>query len=125
MLLPPIFALLKAAPAVTGIVGTNPAKIYRHGIAPQGTVAPYVVWSVISDVPENNLSDAPPVDRVTVQVDCYYQATGGDAGVEALATAVRDAIEPTAHMTGMPINQRESDTGLYRIALQFDYFLPR
>jgi hypothetical protein len=119
MLLPPIFALLKAAPAVVAIVA---AKIYRHGIAPQGTVAPYIVWSVISGVPENNLSDAPPIDRMTIQVDCYHAT---DAGIETLATAVRDAIEPAAHMTSMPINQRETDTQLYRIGLQFDYFLAR
>lgn len=121
-MLPPIFALLKAAPAVTAIVGVNPTKVFRHGAAPQGTVAPYVVWSVISDVPENNLSDLPPVDRVTVQVDCYHTT---DQGVVDLATAVRNALELHGHMTGMPINQRETDTKLYRIALQFDFFLAR
>jgi hypothetical protein len=121
MLLPPIFALLKAAPAVTAIIGATP-KVFRHGIAPQGTVPPYVVWSVISGVPENNLSDLPPIDRLTLQVDCYSTT---DDGIEALATAVRNAIETVAHMTGMPINQRETDTQLYRIGLQFDYFLPR
>lgn len=120
-MLPPIFAYLKAAAPVTGILGTTP-KAYRHGAAPQGTVAPYVVWSVISDVPENNLSDLPPVDRVTVQVDCYHTT---DAGIEALATAVRDALEPHGHMTGMPVNQRETETQLFRSALQFDIWLNR
>ncbi|MCC2632182.1 MAG: hypothetical protein K0S48_68 [Ramlibacter sp.] len=121
-MLPPIFALLKAAPAVTAIVGTDPVKVFRHGAAPQGTVAPYVVWSVISDVPENNLSDLPPTDRVTVQVDCYHTT---DAGIEQLAIAVRNALEPHGHMTGMPINQRETDTQLFRIALQFDLWVGR
>jgi hypothetical protein len=121
-MLPPIFALLKASGAVTSIVGTTPARIYRHGIAPQGAVPPYVVWSVISGVPENNLSELPPVDRVTVQVDCYHTA---DQGVVDLATAVRDALEPYGHLTGMPVDQRETETNLYRIALQFDIFQPR
>ena len=120
-MLPLIYSWLKAAPAVTAILGAAP-KVYRHGSAPQGAVAPYVTWSVISDAPENNLSELPPVDRVTVQVDCYHTT---DPGIEQLATAVRNAIEPHAHMTGMPINEREPETQLYRIALQFDCFLYR
>jgi hypothetical protein len=115
-LLPNIFGLLKAAPAVTAIIGATP-KAYRHGTAPQGTVAPYVVWTVISGDPENTLSEAPLVDRLTLQVDCYHTT---DGGIEQLAQAVRDALEPHMHLTGIPIDQREPDTGLYRIGLQFD-----
>lgn len=121
-MLPPIFALLKAAPAVTAIVGVNPTKVFRHGVAPQGTVAPYVVWTVISDVPENSLSELPSMDSVTVQVDSYSLT---DQGVVDLAAAVRSALEPHGHMTGMPIDQQEPDTKLYRIALQFDIWLTR
>lgn len=120
-LLPSIFAILKAAPAVTAILGAAP-KVYRHGLAPQGTVAPYVVWMVISGDPENNLSEAPATDRLTLQVDCYHTT---DAGIEQLAEAVRDALEPHMHMTGIPVNQRETDTLLYRLALQFDCFQSR
>lgn len=120
-LLPPIFALLKASAAVTALLGANP-KVYRHGIAPQNTVAPYVVWLVVGADPENNLSDVPPVDRIVVQLDCYSTT---DGGVETLATAVRDALEPSAHMTGIVINEREPDTGLYRLSLQFDIWLSR
>lgn len=120
-ILPPVFALLKAAPAVTSILGANP-KVYRHGIAPQGTAAPYAVWLVVGADPENNLSDAPPADRIVIQVDCYHTT---DGGVEQLAQAVRDALEPHMHLTGIPIDQREPDTGLYRIGLQFDIWLSR
>jgi hypothetical protein len=120
-MLPPIFALLKAAPAVTNIVGANPTKVY-HRRAPQGTAAPYVVWFVVNDTPENNLSDPPPTDRVTLQVDAFTVANGN---VDALADAVRDAIEPLAHMTGRPIDQREDDTNLDRIGMQFDWWLNR
>lgn len=121
-MLPNIYALLKASSAVTAILGTAPMKVYRHGIAPQGTTPPYVVWMLIGGDPENNLSGLPPVDRLVLQVDCY---TTTDTGIEPLAEAVRDALEPHAHLTGIPINQRETDTGLYRIALQFDQWLNR
>lgn len=122
-MLPDIYELLKAAGApITSILGANP-KVYAHGVAPQGMAAPYVVWSVINDAPENNLSDLPPMDRVTVQVDCYSPT---DDGIRALAPAIRDALEPHGHMTGMPINQREIESPkLYRIALQFDLWVGR
>lgn len=119
---PPIYQTLAASSAVAALLGGSTPRVYRHGHAPQGTQHPYVTWSVISDVPENNLSDLPPAGRVTVQVDCFHAV---DAGVITLATAVRDALEPVCHMTGMPIDQREADTMLYRIALQFDYWLSR
>lgn len=119
---PPIFATLKASQEVKNIVGTNPPRIYRHGSAPQEMTRPYVTWSVISGVPENNLSDLPPIDRVSVEIDCWHQT---DAGIETLALAVRDAIEPVAHMTATVIDLRETETKLYRVAMQFDWWLNR
>ena len=119
-MLPPIYTWLKTS-EVQDIIGTPP-RAYRHSSAPQDTTKPYVTWQVISGVPENNLTDLPPVDRITVQVDCWHQT---DAGIEQLATAVRDAIEPYAHMTGIVINLREPETKLYRIGLQFDIWHDR
>jgi len=119
---PPVFQTLKASADVKNIVGSNPPRIYRHGSAPQDTSRPYITWSVISDVPENQLSDLPTADRSTVQVDCWHQT---DAGIELLAEAVRDAVEPYAHMTGIPIDLRETETKLFRIGLQFDFWVGR
>ena len=122
-MLPPIFGLLNAAAPVKALVGTNPVRVYRPGSVPAGLTQPYVVWSIISDVPENNLSDLPPIDRVTLQLDCYAPS---EAAIVALATAVRNAIEPVAHMTGIPVDLRETEEPrLFRIALQFDYWLKR
>jgi hypothetical protein len=120
-LLPDIFGLLKAVPAVTAILGAVP-RVFRHGYAGAAPTPPYVVWLVISGDPENNLSDVPSMDRLTIEVDCY---SGTDAGVEALAQAVRDALEPRMHMTGIPVDDHEPDTGLYRIGLQFDSWWSR
>lgn len=126
-MLPPIFQTLKSATDVKAIVGTNPPRIYRHGSAPQRPDGlpfdqPYITWFLLSGVPENQLSGTPPVDRMTVQIDCWHQT---DAGIEVLATAVRDAVEPFAHMTSMPVNEREVETKLYRIAMEFDWFNDR
>ena len=120
-MIPPLYAALAAAPAVTAIVG-SPPRAYRHGSAPQDTTRPYITWFLLAGVPENELSDVPGIDRCTLQVDCWHQT---DAGIEALAVAVRDAVEPLAHCTAVPINTREAETKLYRIALQFDWWLSR
>ncbi len=118
-MLPAVFQLLKASTAVKAIVGTNPPRIYRHGSAPQDVAKPFITWTLISGVPENNLSDPVPLDRMSVQIDCWHPS---DAGIDTLATAVRDAIEPTSHMTSVVLDTRDPETKLYRMALQFDIF---
>lgn len=119
-MLPPVFSTLKDASAVTEIIG-SPPRAYRHAEAPQDTTRPYVTWSA-SGAPENQLSGLPSTDRVSIQVDCWHQT---DQGVLDLGTAVRDAIEPLAHMTSFPIDQRDPETKLYRMTLQFDWFVDR
>lgn len=123
---PPVFQTLKASEAVKAIVGSNPPRIYRHGAAPQpepGQIPsdPYITW-IMFGTPENQLSGTPPVDRQTVQIDSWHQT---DKGVVELATAVRDAIEPFAHMTSQPVDERERETKLFHIAQTFDWFVDR
>lgn len=120
-MLPPIYTWLKASNAVKAIIGNTP-RVYRHGEAPQDIAQPYVTWALVAGVPDNELSAVPKSDRYTVQVDCWHQT---DAGIESLATAIRNAIEPYAYMTAIPINNRDAETKLYRIALQFDVLQTR
>ena len=121
-MLPAVFQTLKASAAVKAIVGTNPPRIYRHGTAPQDTTKPYITWQLIAGTPENHLSGTPPVDRMTVQVDCWHPT---DAGIEQLALVARDACELAAHCTSMIIDERDAETKLYRIGLQFDFWTDR
>lgn len=116
---PPIYRVLKDNAAVASIVQT---RIYRHGRAPQDVAKPYVTWFVAAVGPANNLSSPPGHDLCTVQIDCWHQQ---DSGVQELAEAVRDAMEQVSHMTGVFSNERDVETKLYRVALQFDYWLPR
>lgn len=118
-MLPPIYPILSANTAVKNIAGT---RIYPHGDAPQGVARPYVTWFLVSDTPENNLSELPDIDRQAVQIDVW--ADSGAAAVQ-LAGAVRDAMEPHAHVTNIALNGREPETGLYRFAIQLDYWLSR
>lgn len=119
MMLPPIYPTLSASPSVSAIVGT---RIYPHADAPQDVAAPYVTWFLAGGSPEITLSEPPPVDRMTVQIDCWHNTS---AGVIALAESVRVAIEPHAHVTGYPINARDAETQLYRFGLQLDWWLSR
>lgn len=121
-MLPPVFQTLKASADVKAIVGTNPPRIYRHGVAPQDVTKPYITWFLVSGTPENTLSETPATDRMSVQVDCWHLT---DSGVETLAQAVRDAIEPNAHMTGIVLNERDAETKLFRLALGFDFWPAR
>lgn len=118
-MLPPLYAVLMDSTAVTDIIGT---RCYPFGEAVQDTDKPYVVWQIIAGLPDNNLSDAPSIDSLSIQVDCYHQSP---TGINTLAVAVRSALENVAHITGYPVNEREPDTKLYRIALELDWWYSR
>lgn len=82
-----IVAALAANPAVVALVG---AKIFPN-VAPQGTVAPWVVYSVISDIPENALTgDASTrIASIRLQVDAYSKTY---LGAHAIADAIDQAL---------------------------------
>lgn len=116
-MLPAIFPLLSGDAAVTALVGTNPVRVYRHGAAPQNVTAAYVTWSAPGGFAENGL-DGAKADVFRVQVDCWSPT---DAGVESLASAVRAAIEPAAHLVAYVANEQDTETQRYRISMQFDW----
>jgi hypothetical protein len=118
----PVYPLLKNASAVTAILGSPLPRAYPHGDAPQDKTKPYVTWQVIDIAPQNTLSETPAVDFQPVQVNCFHQTQDG---VESLAKAVRDAIEPAAHWVSTPIDLRDPETKLFWIAMQFDFWVSR
>lgn len=123
---PPLFPLISASTTVKAIIGSNPVRFYRHGSAPQDVVAPYVTWASVSGTPALQLHEVPGIDQNIVRVDCWSDNDGtGSAGVETLANAVRDAIEPTHHMTQFEDMGPDPDTNRYRISLTFSIWNPR
>lgn len=119
-MLPPVFAVLAAAAPVTALIG-SPPRAYRHGAAPQGVVAPYVTWSAPAGAAENSF-DGACADVMRVQVDCWSKT---DAQIETLASAVRAAIEPHAHLIAYVADERDFDTQKFRISMHFDWILKR
>lgn len=118
-MLPDVFALLNVS-AVSALVG---ARIYRHGSAPQDVVAPYITWFQVYGRPENTLSETPAVDNCTIQIDCWSANTGaGATQINALAEAVRNAVEARWHVTGIVANEKDFQTQRYRIGMQCTIF---
>ena len=124
-MLPQVFQTLKASSAVKAIVGTNPPRIWKKRVPPsipRPIRDAYIVWFLVGGDPENQLSGTPPVDRMVIQVDNWHAK---QEGVEALALAARDAIEPIAHMTQILLDEHDPEVDLFRISLQFDFWVDR
>lgn len=119
---PPIFQLCAGDAGVKSALGSNPVRLYPFGQAPQGVVLPYAVWQIVSGGPENYLGNLPDVDSYTVQVDVYAD---GASSVRSAAKALRDAIEPHAHIVGWRGESRNPDTQRYRLSFDVDWFVHR
>lgn len=119
-MLPEVYPILRDDPGVAALIA---GRVYRHGSAPVKVEAPYVTWFVVTGLPENSISEIPRADRYEIQVDCWSVNTGsGSRGIETLAEAVRDALEPYAHMTAISLDERDTETQRYRISMQFTFW---
>jgi len=113
----PIYQWLSTDTAVAAIAGT---RIYQT-IAPQDVVKPYVTWNIVGGHSESYLSEGAGSDQQRIQVDVW--ALDG-VGRKNLANAVRDALEPYGYPVGVPMDDYESDTKLFRMMLQFNFWTP-
>ena len=114
-----VYQTLRDNATVVSTVGT---RIYRHGSAPQDVQKPYITWFVVSGQPEDILNAAPPHDRDVIQIDCWSET---DTGVETLAYAVRSALDSKLISNRIVVDNRETDTKLYRMALEADFIASR
>lgn len=122
-MLPPIFAMVSVDAACGAVLGTGDAcRIYPFGDAPPDVARPYVNWSVVTGSAHNTLADAPPADAMTVQVDCWGDTL---ASAKAAAIAVRDALERMGSVAGYNPNDRDPETGRYRMSFDIEFQLIR
>lgn len=119
---PPIFEVCAADPAVTSLLGAGLPRLYMFGEAPQSAAYPYAVWQIVGGGPENYLGDRPSIDGHTLQVDVYAN-TGESA--RAVGAALRDAIEPHAHITRWGGERRDPATKRYRLSFDVDWWTDR
>ena len=121
-MIPPIFTTVSASSAVTAIIGTNPVRLYAAGYAPQNVAKPYATYQVISGSPENYLNQVPDHDEYGIQIDCFAQSYND---VINLAKAIRDSVEPVAHITAWRGGGKENETMLYRYSFDVAWQLNR
>lgn len=119
---PPVFAVCYAANPVKALLGTAPMRLFLFGEAEQGTQKPYAVWQVISGVPENFLNQAPDTDSFTIQIDIYADTA---ASARNVAAALRNAIEPHAHVSAWRGESRDPETKDYRFLFEIDWIVQR
>lgn len=119
---PPIFQVCAASAPVVALLGSNPVRLWPFGEAPSNAELPYAVWQQIGGSPENNLDSVPDIDSFALQVDVYGR-TGAQA--RGVAEALRNAIEPVAHITRWGGDGREADTKYYRYSFDLNWLVSR
>ncbi|CAA2107630.1 DUF3168 domain-containing protein [Variovorax paradoxus] len=120
-MLPAVYPLLAASPAVLALIGDDPARVYRHGSAPQDVLKPYVTWSVPGGSAEITL-EQPDADTFRVQVDCWSEDKDQ---IDVLAGAVRAAVEKGSQLVAYIADERDFETKRFRIGFTFDFIKPR
>lgn len=119
---PAIFATCAASSRVRALLGTSPTRLYPFGEAPQNVTKPYAVWQTISGSPENYLGDIPDIDTHSLQVDVYAPTA---TAARDVAEAIRDAVEPVAHITFWGGESRDPETNNYRVNFTVDWWTQR
>lgn len=121
-MIPPVFQIIAASAECRTLLGTNPVRCYLFGEAPQGTPPTYAVYQMVTSVPANYLGQLPDVDDARIQVDVYATS---QSVVRETAKAIRDAIEPYAHMLNAADRGRDAQTRNYGFMLEFEFFTDR
>lgn len=113
----PAYEIAKASGPVVAALG-DPLRLYDFGDAEQDGSKPYAVQQVVGGFSENYLGETPDADSILVQFDIY----GLDMKLVKLAAlALRDAFEPTAHVTSYGGQSRETVTRLWRITFTAEF----
>lgn len=120
---PPIFQVCATDTTVVSLLSQGPTiRLYPFGDAPQGDPAPYAVWQIVYGSPENYLGNVPDIDSYGIQVDVYAE-TASEA--REVTEAIKDAVEPLAHVVSWNGEMRDPVTGLYRVSFTIDWFIDR
>lgn len=116
---PQLFIILNSSVSVKQLLGAQPLRVYPWDEAPEDPVKPYALYSVFSASPENYVDSVPDIDNLSTQVTIYSDTS--DKCTECFI-AVRNAIEPKAHMTNFSTPTRDKETKLYSCRLDFDFW---
>lgn len=108
-------------PVVTALIGTSPTRFWPFASSPQkgqaGYGVPYGVFQSVYGTPENYLNELPDIDNLGVQVDSYGLTA---SSARAVAKALRNSLEPHGHVVSYNGEERDSETGLYRVGFTIE-----
>jgi hypothetical protein len=96
-------------------------RIYQT-VVPEGAGRPYIVWFIVSAVPENQLSEDPEDDDQRVQVDCYSEQ---QPEARQIMQAAAEACETQGHIVFGPWAGFEEDTRLFRWSFDLEIWNKR
>ena len=111
-----LFALIKASPKCTQILGVNPVRFFEFGRAPQIENMPYATFQHITGTPYNALYGPASADHITTQIDVW---TNSSAEAKAVSKAIRGAIENNCYITGWLGTSKEGD--IFRTTFTVQY----
>lgn len=129
-MMPPVFQLLAAAPAVTALIGTAPVRCYASLIPqtsdgqPNNALLPAITWQTIVGTPENYVDAPPTIEQVRVQVDAWALSLGQ---AQQVFDAARVALEDTGRNVMASNNgfDYEPETKRYRVSGDFEFWVSR
>jgi hypothetical protein len=119
---PPLFSIVSSDSTVCSVFGTNPVRVFPFGGTEEGVVLPYAVWQVVGGSPENYLGNVPDADTFLTQVDVYAK-TG--LAARACALALRNALEPYAHIVSWRGESKDQTTGNFRYSFDINFITAR
>lgn len=118
---PPLFEIAVADAGVLSEFGTSPTRIYTVEAEP-GAQYPYAVAKTIFGAPENNLGDVPDIDNWVVQVEVFAKTI---PQLRSAAEALRDALEPSAHITAWSGESRDFLTRAFKYSFTVEFWSNR
>lgn len=119
---PPVFEVVSADSDVQSNLGSSPCRFYPFGEAPQNVTSPYGVWGVVTGTPENYVNQVPDLDTWVVQIEVFAKTA---SAARDAAEAVRNVIEPLAHIVAWRGESRDAETRLYRYSFDVDWMVSR
>ena len=97
--------------------GTGEVRFYAFADTPAKPLLPYATWQLTTGSPDEYLSCIPDGDEYDFQVDVWHSST---SAVTAIATTIRDALEPFYRLTYFTGSERDFETGLFRFIMRFN-----
>ncbi len=116
-----LYGLLSNDPVVAALVAT---RIYPQ-VAREAATDPYIVYSTVSDVPENTFDGQDGLRHARVQIDCYsHQYDEAQVVADAVEGVLKEYKSATvASVVLMRRDLYEDVTQYHRVQLDVSFWL--